>query len=101
MTSTNDPRLLHRVIAEFVGVVEQVPPGEARWNLRTYLADALDNAGRSDVALPFFEQAAAEAEEAGHWSDVGWICQNWANALFGMSAGWTKRSPPICEALRP
>jgi len=44
----------------------------------------LDNAGRPDAALPFYEQAAAEAEEAGHWSDVGWICQNWAGALGGV-----------------
>ena len=81
MTSTRGPRLLRRVIAELEGVVEQVPKGRARWMLRTNLADGLDNAGRSDAALPFFEQAVAEAEEAGHWSDVGWICQNWANAL--------------------
>ena len=84
VNSTRDPRLLHRVIAELAGVVEQIPAGEARWSLRTYLADALDNAGRSDAALPFFEQAAAEAEEAGHWSDVGWICQNWASALVNV-----------------
>jgi len=81
VNSTRDPRLLRRVIAELEGVVEQVPAGEARWVLRTNLADALDNAGHSDAALPFFEQAVAEAEEAGHWSDVGWICQNWASAL--------------------
>ncbi|HWM92600.1 MAG TPA: CHAT domain-containing protein [Thermoanaerobaculia bacterium] len=79
--STQDPRLLRRVIAELEGVVEQVPAGEARWSLRTYLADALDNAGRSVEALPFYEQAVAEAEEAGDWNDVGWICQNWAIAL--------------------
>ncbi|HEY2294282.1 MAG TPA: CHAT domain-containing protein [Thermoanaerobaculia bacterium] len=81
VTSTNDPRLLHRVIAELAGVVEQVPAGKARWSFRTYLADALLQGGRPDAALPFYEQAAAEAEQAGAWSHVGTICQNWANAL--------------------
>jgi len=84
VTSTRDPRLLHRVIAELEGVVEQVPAGKARWRLRTYLADALENTGRSPAALPFYEQAAAEAEEAGHWSDVGWSCLNWAIALVNI-----------------
>lgn len=81
VTSTRDPRLLHRVIAELEGAVEQVPAGEARWSLRTYLADALRQGGRPEAALPFYEQAVAEAEEAEHWSHVGSICQNWANAL--------------------
>ncbi|HEX9944388.1 MAG TPA: CHAT domain-containing protein [Thermoanaerobaculia bacterium] len=81
VTSTRDPRLLRRVIAELEGVVEQVPAGEARWSLRANLADALSRGGRPDAALPFYEQAEAEAEEAGHWSDVGWICQNWAITL--------------------
>ena len=81
VTSTQDPRLLRRVIADLEGVVGQGPPGEARWSLRTYLADALGQSGRPKEALPFYEQAVAEAEEAGHWSDVGWICNNWANAL--------------------
>jgi tetratricopeptide (TPR) repeat protein len=81
VTSTKDPRLLGRVIAELAGVVEQVPAGQARWSLRTYLADALMQAGRPEAALPFYEQAVAEAEMAESWSDVGWICQNWAVAL--------------------
>lgn len=81
VTSTRDPRLLCRLTAELERVVEQVPPGEDRWMLRANLAVALDNAGRSEAAIPFYEQAVAEAEEAGHWSHVGAICQNWANAL--------------------
>ncbi|MFL6290761.1 MAG: AAA family ATPase, partial [Thermoanaerobaculia bacterium] len=83
VTSTNDPRLLRRVIAELEGVVEQVPAGKDRWSLRTYLADALNRGGRQDEALLFYEQAVAEAEEAGHWSHVETTCQNWANALGG------------------
>jgi tetratricopeptide (TPR) repeat protein len=81
VTSTWDPRLLRRVTAELEGVVEQVPPGKPRWSLRTYLADALARAGRPDAALPLYEQALAEAEEADDWGAIGWICQNWANAV--------------------
>jgi len=79
--STRDPALLRGVIAELEGVADQVPAGEDRWSLRTYLADAFRRAGRSDAALRLYEQAAAEAEEAGLWADVGWIRANWANAL--------------------
>jgi tetratricopeptide (TPR) repeat protein len=52
-----------------------------RWHVRTYLADALDASGRADQSLVFYEEALKEAEEAGNWSDVGWICGNWAVAL--------------------
>jgi tetratricopeptide (TPR) repeat protein len=79
--STRNPRLLSRVIGELEGVIEQASVGRARWRLRAYLADALSRGGRPDAALPFYEQAVAEAEETGHWNDVGWICQNWANTL--------------------
>jgi hypothetical protein len=34
-----------------------------------------------EAALSLYEQAMMEVEEAGHWSDVGAICRNWANAL--------------------
>lgn len=81
VTGTRNPALLRGVIAELKNVADTLPAGETRWSVRTYLADALDNSGQSDQALPFFEQAAAEAEAAGDWSDVGWICGNWANAL--------------------
>jgi len=79
--STRDPRLLGQVIGELEGAVEQVPPGQTRWSLRTCLADASQRGGRPDAALPFYEQAAAEAEAAEEWSHVGWICQNWAIGL--------------------
>jgi tetratricopeptide (TPR) repeat protein len=81
VTSTRDPRLLGRVITELEGVVEQVPAGEPRWRLRGNLAAALRHGGRPDAALPFYEQSVAEAEEAGHWNDVGVACQNWGIAL--------------------
>jgi tetratricopeptide (TPR) repeat protein len=81
ITSTSDPALLGQVIADLQVAAAEVPSGEARWSLRTYLADAFRNAGRPDQALPFYAQAAEEAEAAAHWPDVGWICQNWAIAL--------------------
>ncbi|HEX3555412.1 MAG TPA: tetratricopeptide repeat protein [Thermoanaerobaculia bacterium] len=81
MISTRDPRLLGQVIADLEGAAEQVPPGQARWRMRTNLADALRQGGRPDAALPFYEQAAEEAETAEDWSDMGVICQNWASGL--------------------
>ncbi|MCX4239723.1 CHAT domain-containing protein [Paraliomyxa miuraensis] len=81
VTGTRDPTLLGAVVAELRAVAEQVPAGRARWSVRTYLADALDMSGRADEALPLYEQAAAEAEQAEHWGDVCVIYGNWAGAL--------------------
>jgi len=78
---TSSPAVLRGVIEELGSVAGQLPPGEDRWCVRTYLADALRMSGRADESLPFYKQAASEAEAAGHWSHVGAICQNWANAL--------------------
>jgi len=61
--------------------VAEAPAGKVRWSLRTCLADALYGTGHPDHALLLYEQAAEEAEAAAHWSDVGTICHNWANAL--------------------
>ncbi len=81
VTSTNDPGLLGHIIAELRAVAEQVPEGKNRWHVRTYLADALTNCGRPDQALPLYEQAVAEAEQAQHWGDVATVTGNWAGAL--------------------
>ncbi len=81
VTTASDPVALRSAIDQLRAVVEQAPPGETRWSMRGGLADALVSAGRSGEALPFYEQAAAEAEAASHWADVGWISQNWAVAL--------------------
>lgn len=79
VTGTREPGLLRGVIAELRAVADQIPAGETRWRVRTYLADALDSAGQPDQALPLYEQAVAEA--AGHWSDVAVIQANRASAL--------------------
>jgi len=79
--NTNDPQLLRSVIQGLNAVVEEAPSGQTRWRMRTYLADALRRSGQQDQSLALYEQAVAEAEDAKDWSDVGWICQNWANAL--------------------
>ena len=81
VTGTRDPGLLKSVIGELKAVADTVPPGEARWSVRTYLADALRNSGQPDQSLTFYETAAAEAEAAGDWSDLGWIRGNWAIAF--------------------
>ena len=86
--STKDPVVLRSVIAELMAVVATLPAGpehqKTRWSVRTYLADALKNAGRPDQALSLFRQAASEAEAVGHWDDLAWIMGNWAGALVNV-----------------
>ncbi len=79
-TGVNDPALLRGVVADLEGAIDQAPPGKARWSLRTYVADALARAGQPNRALPFYTEAAEEAEAAEDWGDVAWITTNWANA---------------------
>lgn len=79
-----EPMLLERLVADLQAAAEQAPAGEPRWNVRTCLADALSNSGRSDEALSLFEEAAREAEAAGNWKDVAWICHNWAITFRGL-----------------
>jgi tetratricopeptide (TPR) repeat protein len=81
VTGVNNPALLRSVVAELQGAIDQAPPGQPRWRLRSYVADALHNTGQSDRSLAFFAAAAKEAETAGEWSDVGTITGNWANAV--------------------
>jgi tetratricopeptide (TPR) repeat protein len=81
ITGTLDPVLLEQVIADLHCAAGEVPAGEARWSLRTNLADALRRAGRPDQALSLCTQAAEEAEAAEHWSHLGWIFGNWAHSL--------------------
>jgi tetratricopeptide (TPR) repeat protein len=81
VTGTRDPTLLGQVIVDLQAAAGEAPVGKARWSLRTYLADALHSAGRSDQALPLYAQAAEEAETAEHWADLGAIRGNWAHAL--------------------
>jgi tetratricopeptide (TPR) repeat protein len=81
VTSTKNPALLRAVIAQLQEVADQVLAGKARSSVRTYLADALRNAGQPEQSLPLYEQSATEAEQGGHWEKLGTICQNWGNAL--------------------
>jgi tetratricopeptide (TPR) repeat protein len=84
ITGTRDPALLHGVISELRAVANQIPAGEARWRVRAWLGDALTHAGHPEQSLALYEQAEAEAEAAGHWSDVAWIRGNRASALFSI-----------------
>ena len=81
VTGTRNRALLGQVIADLQAAAELAPAGKVRWRVRTYLADALKGAGRSEQALQLFELAAEEAKAAGHWANVGWILNNWAVAL--------------------
>lgn len=81
IVNTRDPQTLQAVVEELQALLPQVPEGQARWRLNGSLADALDQSGHSLAALPFYRQAADAAEQAGHWPDLAWICQNWAGAL--------------------
>ncbi|NQT11144.1 MAG: hypothetical protein HQ582_00245, partial [Planctomycetes bacterium] len=81
VTGVSDPALLRSVVTELEGAIDQAPPGESRWSLRTYVADALRMAGQPDRAVPFYTGAAEEAEAAENWWDVAWITGNWAFAV--------------------
>lgn len=95
VTSTQDPVLLESMRADLKRLFAAVPAGRARWGLRLALADALKGAGRPDEALPLFEEAAAEAEVAEAWPDLGVICQNWANAA--RDAGHFDEARALCR----
>ncbi len=82
-TSAVDAHALDWLIPDMQIAVESAPEGQARWTCRCRLADALDEAGRPDTALPLYARSAAEAESAGCWPDLAWICGNWAKSLRG------------------
>lgn len=90
ITSTQDPALLATLIPHLQTAAEAAPEGRPRWSCLCYLGDALQNAGRPDTSLTFFEQAAAQARTAAEaggqgsqqaWADLGTISGNWAFAL--------------------
>ena len=87
ITSTSDPRLLADLLPHLEAAAEAAPEGEPRWRCLGILADALNNIGRYDASLSFFEQAAIQAHaaaEAGSrkaWADSVTL-GNWARALL-------------------
>ena len=85
-----DPRLLAELIPHLQTAAEAAQEGEARWRCLCYLADTLRRSDRSDLSLPFYEQAAAQARAAAEsegesaqqaWADLAGITRNWAIAL--------------------
>ena len=111
VTSTEDPRLLERLIPHLRTAAESAPHGEPRWSCLCYLADALRNGGRPDASLSFYEQAATQARAAAEaggdgsrqaWSDLAWITGNWAGALLmtGNLAAARERHLESAEAER-
>lgn len=90
VTGSQDPILLGSLIPYLHDAAEAAPEGWPRWNCLTLLAAALGKAGRPDVSLPFFEQAAVQARSAAEergdgahqaWGNLAAILGNWANAL--------------------
>ncbi len=91
VNSTRDPQLLEALVPHLLGAAATAPNDRTRWSCLCYVADALDQAGRQDVSLTFFEQAATlarAATEAGEngtqqaWSDLAMITGNWASPLI-------------------
>ncbi len=85
-----DPRLLAELIPHLQTAAEVAQEGEARWRCLCYLADILRRSDRSDLSLPLYEQAAAQARAAAEsegesaqqaWADLAGITRNWAIAL--------------------
>ena len=83
ITSTVSPSLLRSILALLQTV--EAEAGELRWHIRTDIADVLRMAERADEALPFYEQAASDAETAGNDDALGVIYYNWGNALVMVS----------------
>lgn len=90
VTGATDPKFLERLLPHLEAAAISVPEGEDRWSSLTCLADALRIAGRPDVALGFYAEAARMAQAAADsgnasplraWSDLKWIFGNWAVAL--------------------
>jgi len=93
VNSSQDPRLLERLIPHLRTAAESAPEGRPRWSCLCYLADALERGGRPDASLSFFEQAAAQARAAAQaggdgsrqaWGDLATITGNWAAALISV-----------------
>ncbi len=92
--SSSDPRLLSSLLPHLQAAADSAPAGRSRWVCLVNLAGALQNSGRPDASLPFYEQAAAQARLAATnsppgspdarlaWADVGAITGNWAGALL-------------------
>lgn len=93
VTCIENPQLLQALIPHLQTAAEAAPEGQTRWRCLGSLANALDNAGQSDISLMIFEQAAAlalaAAEAAGddakhNWDDVATTKANWAIALVSI-----------------
>lgn len=81
VSSTNDPTILRVLLPALEIAAAGAPSGRARWQARSYLAEALVRAGRPDAGLPHYAAAADEAEQANAWDDLATITGNWAYAL--------------------
>jgi hypothetical protein len=72
---------LQTLITELHVMSQQLPKCKVRWKLYIYPADALMRSGQSKAALPFYQQAATEVENAQDRGDLAIIYRKWATAL--------------------
>jgi tetratricopeptide (TPR) repeat protein len=105
------PMLIGGLLPHLQVAARSAPPGRDGWRCNQILADALDNAGRSEESLPFFERAAAMAKSAAEaaekdageiWEDYSSIVGNWSIALQNVGDSFTARQRQLerGEALR-
>ena len=64
VTSTSDPRLLAGLLPHLEAAAEAAPRASRAGPASRILADALNNIGRPDASLSFYEQAAIQARTA-------------------------------------
>jgi tetratricopeptide (TPR) repeat protein len=100
VVTAGDPRLLSGLIPHLQAAARAAPPGRPGRLCLLILADAMDNAGRSNESLPFYEEAAVLAKTAAEkggaeasreWLDYAMIVGNWAVALRHVSEFETSR----------
>jgi len=100
VVTASDPRLLSGLLPHLQAAARAAPPGRPRWLCLLVLADAMDNSGRTNESLPFYQEAAALAKSAAEaggaearqtWQDYAMIVGNWAVALRHISELQTSR----------
>ena len=79
--SIHNLQTLQTLITELQLMSQQLPECKVRWKLYVYPADALMRLGQSKAALPFYQQAATEVENAQDWESLAAIYRKWAAAL--------------------
>ena len=94
VVSVGDPQLLGGLLPHLQAAARSAPPGRPSWLCLLVLADAMDNAGRTNESFPFYQEAAALAKAAAEkggddakqaWHDYANIIGNCAVAFRHVS----------------